>query len=687
MSYQALYRKYRPQDFSSLVGQEHIQKILQHAVAQGRTVHAYLFCGPRGTGKTSTAKILAKAVNCLNPQNGEPCGVCPACQRIAAGTSLDILEIDAASNRGIDEVRDLRERVKYAPAQEKLKVYIIDEVHMLTNEAFNALLKTLEEPPAHIIFILATTEAHKVPLTVLSRCQRLDFHRIPDAAMESRLQEIAQKEQIAITADAVSLIAKQAQGGLRDAIGLLDQAAGSSEGQVTLKLVQDLIGAVDSETVSQMAAYLAQKEIAALLTGVQDMLAQGRDLRQFLQELLTYLRELLLYELSGNQGPKPPGLDRFTVLPKSDEILRMWEALAPADREMKQSLSPRIILELALLRATQAQTAPSTQTAFAGQAAAQQMPAAKTASASTGTASGFTPRVTEEKNKTAAAPSKSGSGAGGGEAPIGPQNNGSKNPGFAAKAAGREPATAAGKMAATAPAAKSWQEAAAPVMTEAQTETASTAAAKPRTCSLGQVQSIWPQVLQQVKSSAVTTHAFLREGKPVRLTGNRLTLCYPERLALHMEQICQSDTHKKRVQEILQTLLGVRLELEGILGDAAMMTAPAPEADLPLPEPPPEEASFGEEFSTVAPDASLAPSENKIGQSAANTEAELFSQPHQAVDTNAKSALFTAAEDFFGLTPQILPEEETAAPPKTDAERPKKTAKKEVLDDTEDLPW
>ena len=614
MTYQALYRKYRPADFASLVGQDHIQKILRHAVAQERMVHAYLFCGPRGTGKTSTAKILAKAVNCLDNRDGEPCGVCAACVRIGQGLSLDILEIDAASNRGIDEVRDLRERVKYAPAQERYKVYIIDEVHMLTNEAFNALLKTLEEPPGHVIFILATTEPHKVPLTVLSRCQRLDFRRISDADIEGKLRDVAEKEGIAISDEALALIAKQAQGGLRDAIGLLDQAGGSGAGKVDLRLVQDLIGAVDTETVTQMAAWLCQNDIVALLTGVRDMLSAGRDLRQFLQELLIYLRELLLYLLGSGQGEKPAGWDRLTEtgagVPSAARLLAMWEVLAPADREMKQSLNPRIFLELALMRA------------------AAGLPAANTASC------GSTPAA-----DTASLPA------------AGPGIPGSAGPTPAASQQTREvPPQAAQPAAVPPPASKAVQRTATPPLAPQATQPATPANGA---VNLDAVLAVWPKVLQQMKTTAVTTHAFLREGKPVRLAGNRLVLAYPDRLALHMEQICQNDLHKNRLRDALEKSLGVRLDVSGELGDIAQTPAassagasvaglklssvPAQATpfvtDVPLPEPPPAEADL--------PD------------------------------------LAQAVEELFGLKPQVVS-------PIADAVKSPK--KKKTLDD-EDLPW
>src|SRR5918911_448970 len=246
VAYQTLYLKYRSQTFSDLVGQDAIARTLQNAVSEGRVAHAYLFSGVRGTGKTSTARILAKAINCLNRQGAEPCGSCSACLEIGSGAAVDLVEIDAASNRGIDEIRDLRERVKYLPASLKMKVYIIDEAHMLTSEAFNALLKTLEEPPAHVLFVLATTEPHKIPLTVASRCQRFDFRRIDTPTIASRLARIVSSEGVAVEPAVLQLLARLARGSMRDAITILDQLMGqSASGSLTVGAVQELLGMAD----------------------------------------------------------------------------------------------------------------------------------------------------------------------------------------------------------------------------------------------------------------------------------------------------------------------------------------------------------------------------------------------------------------------------------------------------------
>jgi len=349
MHYTALYRKYRPRSFCDLVGQQHIAATLRNALCQERVVHAYLFCGPRGTGKTSTAHIMARAVNCLDPKDGEPCGQCEACNRILAGQSLDIIEIDAASNRGIDKMRDLRDGVKYTPAQEKYKVYIIDEVHMLTNEAFNALLKTLEEPPQHSIFILATTEPHQVLPTVLSRCQRFDFHRIGQADIIDCLTAIASKEQIGISQEALALIARRAAGGLRDAIGLLDQCLTSGEGIVEATTVRDVLGSVDDLIVRQLALAVAEQDTVTMISLVDTLVNEGKDLRQILLQLLEHLREELLESL------KPQGQP---AIPRR-RLLQMLKDLVDADIKMKESQSARITFELALLSAARLAEAES----------------------------------------------------------------------------------------------------------------------------------------------------------------------------------------------------------------------------------------------------------------------------------------------------------------------------------------
>lgn len=300
MAAQVFYRKWRPQNFAEVSGQEHITQTLRNAISTGRVAHAYLFCGPRGTGKTSTGRILAKAVNCLDLVQGEPCGKCNMCQAFAEGRLLDMIEIDAASNRGIDEIRDLRQKVSYAPSIARYKVYIVDEVHMLTEAASNALLKTLEEPPSHTIFILATTEPHKVLPTILSRCQRFDFRRIAQTAVVKRLELIADKEGIVIPAEGLRLIARTATGSLRDAANLLEQLIAYYGKNIEFAQVREMLGVTGDVRVKELTKQVLNCDTAASLQTVTSVSRDGLDLRQFNRELVQYLRELLLVK-SGSE--------------------------------------------------------------------------------------------------------------------------------------------------------------------------------------------------------------------------------------------------------------------------------------------------------------------------------------------------------------------------------------------------
>jgi len=301
MTSHVFYRKWRPQSFSEVAGQEHVTRTLRNAVSNHHVAHAYLFCGPRGSGKTSTARILAKAVNCLDSKQGEPCNKCDMCRAIIEGNALDVIEVDAASNRGIDEIRELREKVNYAPNLAQYKVYIIDEVHMITKDASNAFLKTLEEPPPHAIFVLATTEPHKVLSTILSRCQRFDFHRLSREDTISKLEMVCEKENIQIEPEALRLIAKVSTGSLRDAENLLEQLTAYYDNNITLEQVQALLGISGDLRVREIAKYIINKDITAGLQTINSVNADGLDLRQFNRELVDYLRALLFIK-SGSEA-------------------------------------------------------------------------------------------------------------------------------------------------------------------------------------------------------------------------------------------------------------------------------------------------------------------------------------------------------------------------------------------------
>ena len=355
MSYVALYRKWRPQDFNELVGQNHISRTLQNALLTNKLSHAYLLCGPRGTGKTTTAKIIAKAVNCLSPENGEPCNKCVSCDAVNIGNSLDVLEIDGASNRGIDEIRDLREKVNLAPALSKYKVYIIDEVHMLTTEAFNALLKTLEEPPSYVIFIFATTEPHKVPATILSRCQRFDFRRLDSGIIVKRLKEICEKSGIDYDEEGLVVIARLAQGGMRDALSLMDQCLSYGGQKLTLEQINETLGIVAIDYVAKTADLLVSKDIKQLISKLNMIVDEGKDIRQFTNQLLDYFRDLVIYKTCGEKFLAHT-IDHKKEFFKKHKQVGLGEldyiitCINKAETEMKWSNNPRLLMEMAFFK-------------------------------------------------------------------------------------------------------------------------------------------------------------------------------------------------------------------------------------------------------------------------------------------------------------------------------------------------
>ncbi|HEX7976385.1 MAG TPA: DNA polymerase III subunit gamma/tau, partial [Anaerolineales bacterium] len=353
---QALYRKWRPQSWDAVIGQEHVVQTLRNALAAGRTAHAYLFAGPRGTGKTTTARLLAKAVNCLDEDlTRRPCGQCDHCRAVNDGRFLDLIEIDAASNTSVEDVRDLRDKINFSPNQGRYKVYIVDEVHMLSTAAFNALLKTLEEPPSHAIFILATTEVHKIPATVLSRCQRHEFRRIPVNEITTELKKLAQGEGIQIEAEALNLVARQSTGAMRDAISLLDQLA--STGQViTLQMAQNVLGTATSQAVLDVVNALLGQEPKAGLDRIHAALDAGSDPRQFARQVVDYLRDLLLVR-TGNADQIDATAEARAQMAvhaqafTTTELLRVIRVFNHAGNEARAAWNPALPLEMAFVEA------------------------------------------------------------------------------------------------------------------------------------------------------------------------------------------------------------------------------------------------------------------------------------------------------------------------------------------------
>lgn len=358
MSYTALYRKFRPDTFADVKGQDHIVTTLKNQLKAGRIGHAYLFTGTRGTGKTTIAKILARTVNCENPKEDGPCGECRSCRAIAAGASMNVIEIDAASNNGVDNIREIVEEVSYSPAEGKYKVYIIDEVHMLSIGAFNALLKTLEEPPSYVIFILATTEVHKLPITILSRCQRYDFKRISIDTIAARLQQLTQAEDVQVEEKALRYIAKTADGSMRDALSLLDQCIAFHLGaELTYDKVLDVLGAVDTEIFSRLLCSVLDRDVLGCVGLLEEIVMQGRELTQFVTDFTWYLRNLMLVQASDNlEDVIDMSTDNLKRLKQEagrvemEQIVRYIRIFSELSGQIRYASQKRILVEIALIK-------------------------------------------------------------------------------------------------------------------------------------------------------------------------------------------------------------------------------------------------------------------------------------------------------------------------------------------------
>lgn len=358
MSYTALYRKFRPSRFEEVKGQEHIVTTLQNQIKADRIGHAYLFCGTRGTGKTTIAKILARAVNCEHPVEGSPCGECASCKAIAAGTSMNVIEIDAASNNGVDNIREIVEEVSYSPAEGRFKVYIIDEVHMLSIGAFNALLKTLEEPPSYVIFILATTEVHKIPITILSRCQRYDFRRITIDTIAERLRELMDQEGVQVEEKALRYVAKTADGSMRDALSLLDQCIAFHFGEeLTYDKALDVLGAVDTQVFGRLFSSILERNVTGCIALLQEIVMQGRELTQFVTDFTWYLRNLMLLQSADDiediidvSSDNLAIMKEEAALVETEALMRYIRIFSELSGQIRYASQKRISIEIALIK-------------------------------------------------------------------------------------------------------------------------------------------------------------------------------------------------------------------------------------------------------------------------------------------------------------------------------------------------
>ncbi|MEA4900240.1 DNA polymerase III subunit gamma/tau [Desulfitobacterium sp.] len=524
MAYLALYREWRPKKFSEIVGQEHVTKTLTNALKQGKIAHAYLFSGPRGTGKTTAAKVLAKALNCENPNGIEPCNQCSSCLSIDQGNAMEVLEIDAASNRGIDEIRELRENVRLSASEGKYKVYIIDEVHMLTTEAFNALLKTLEEPPKQVVFILATTEVQKIPLTILSRVQRFEFHRIPLEQIETRLQEVCQAIERTVSPEALKIIAQKSEGGLRDALSVLDQCL-LLDGNIGVEQVYQVLGMVGEEYSARLFDILITRDYAQALGLLTEGVNQGRDPRQILKEFLEYLRQSLLY-VSTHQIPNIAPQLKEKIAEQSDKagmrlILQWISILLQGEGQLKYASNARLAAEMLIVQMiydTQERAgSPSDNVEIERRLTLLEQEVGKLASGQgaqvqsaqfaqqdqqnhQGRASKSLRNSAEEKRKP--------------ESKTPPKVNLSKN--------------------------------------------------GQNGLSLELIQEKWPEVLDQVRKYKKSTHAFLMEGKPADLREQKLYVVFKEGFSFHRDKVDQPE-NRETIEKVLQEVLGTPLQMQNMM--------------------------------------------------------------------------------------------------------------------------
>lgn len=527
MEHLALYRKWRPQNFKTVIGQDDNIRVLKNAVKSGRTVHAYLFCGTRGTGKTSTARILAKALNCENPQNGEPCNQCDSCLAITEGSFMDVIEIDAASNRGIDEIRDLLEKVHFVPVAGKYKVYIIDEAHMLTTEAFNALLKTFEEPPGHVVFILATTEARKVPLTILSRCQRYDFKPIDEETLAAALEKIVTAENMQADGDAIELLAEKAKGSMRDALSLMDQAMSGNK-VMTAAEIDRLTGSVAYEFWPPFFRHIKDNDLPAVFHDLDRLENEGKDLRQFLRDFRDFSGDLILVNNEKSKRRHEKVLQEASGFLSPREVMEIIDITGESEIVFRYNRDAKAVCRFLLAKIMKVlhQTAPAVTEAAAVQAISP---------------SGEPPKKQKETTKTYVFPNEDI------ESPLPPEiavpweNAPLIDDDSLPPEETEEPETTATVVSKTkATAAK----------TEKKQQTNKTASRKE-----DNTEKLWADLLRGVKEKNPSTYTWLSHGELSQVTDREITVTYRAEDDLYFRKI-QEQEHKTAVETVLHTLTG-----------------------------------------------------------------------------------------------------------------------------------
>ncbi|GIP46080.1 DNA polymerase III subunit gamma/tau [Paenibacillus sp. J45TS6] len=526
MEHIALYRAWRPQSFQDMVGQQHIIQTLQNAIREQRISHAYLFSGPRGTGKTSAAKILAKAVNCERGPSTEPCNECEACLRITSGAVMDVQEIDAASNRGVEEIRDLREKVKYAPTEVRHKVYIIDEVHMLTTEAFNALLKTLEEPPPHVMFILATTEPHRLPATIISRCQRFDFRRVSLEEQTERLALICKEEEITAEEEALQYIARLSDGGMRDALSILDQVSSFTGGQVTYSQTLDMTGGLPAEQFGKLAQFLLKGEVGEVLQTVEQFMQEGKSADKSMENLLYYFRDLLLIKMVPNAEHMtdrvldPSSFKGMAEAFSREQLFYIIDTLNRYQSEMKYAAQPQTLFEVALLKLCSLPKG-----------------AGESASEAGGGAAVSSSELTAMKRQIAELEQKLEKALKNGGVATANQNS-------AAPARSNRPTPSRSSGVAKIP----------PHMDQYIAEKDS--------AEFTDISKKWSQILQRVKEEKVTVHAWFVDGEPVSVLNDAVLVAFKNNI--HRETT-EKPANKQVIESVLEQVVGRPLRLVTML--------------------------------------------------------------------------------------------------------------------------